>query len=605
MCFSMAFLSYSPVFAKKKTKDSKKASKEADTKIPKDYEKAIEAAEKGKWKDAVKSFKKAIKKNSTPGEQYYPYLYLGIAYFNTGDIEEAQEYCEQAKEIGVAPTTKIDQCLALIAQITKPAQVVEVAPTPTPEPIPTATPEPIPTLQPPTPKPQSDTPPLITITSDIPAKTGQRILTIKGTITDDHGVTHLNVSVRKPDTKAIIAVDKPQRIEEKFKVDVNLEIGPNEILIEATDTIGQVGRQAFIVHRKPPLQPGTTQERELPPPGPPGSPVGAVQRPGKVYAVIIGIGDYQDDRIPDLRYTVNDARGFYDVLTDPKYGGVKKEHVKLLVDEDATDRNIKREIGQWLRRQAREEDTVIIYYSGHGAPEDENTYWVTYNADIDDLYSTALDNNTIFDMLDRVEAKRVITFLDSCYSAATVNRTNRTRDIQVEIPWENFMGEGRITMSASNGKQLSLEMEAYEHGVFTYYLLEGLKGQADGGAREERDGVVEVEELWSYVRNQVTDTAKKQGNTQTPVLQGSLTAGIPLTYDIEYLKELERQRLEAIKEKQAKLQALFEQKKIRPDHFDCAFRMLDAGKSDGYLDGLLADEISPETFGRLFQCDAP
>jgi uncharacterized caspase-like protein len=328
------------------------------------------------------------------------------------------------------------------------------------------------------------------------------------------------------------------------------------------------------------------------------------QKRGKVFAVIIGIGNFQDERIPPLRFTVNDAQGFYDVLTDPNYGGVPKDHVQLLLDENATDRNIKRSIGSWLSRHAREEDTVLIYYSGHGAPEGEEKYWVTYNADIDDLYSTALSNNEIYDMLKRVESKRMITFLDSCYSAATVNRKDRTRDVQVEIPWDKFSGEGNVTISASNGQQLSLEMDAYQHGVFTYHILEGMKGRADGIAGKNRDGIVEIEELWNYVKDKVSDTAQKRGNKQTPVLQGSLTAGIPLTYDLEYLEELERKRLQEKQEKQAKLQTLFEQGAIRADHFDCAFQMLDTGQSNGYLDGLLSGEISPKTFSKLFSCEA-
>ena len=121
-------------------------------------------------------------------------------------------------------------------------------------------------------------------------------------------------------------------------------------------------------------------------------------------------------------------------------------------------------------------------------------------------------------------------------------------------------------------------------------------------AGNERDGMVEVEELWNYVRNSVTETAKKQGNRQTPVFQGALTAGIPLTYDLAYLKELEQQRIQQMQEKQGKLKAMFEQKQISAEHFDCAFRMLDAGTSDAYVDGLLAGEISPETFAKLFAC---
>ena len=319
-----------------------------------------------------------------------------------------------------------------------------------------------------------------------------------------------------------------------------------------------------------------------------------------MYAVIIGISKFEDKRIPPLNFAGNDAREMYNLLTDLNYSGIPKENIKLLLDEEATRQNIKSAIGKWLRRQAREEDTVIIYYAGHGAPEEDGLYWVTYDADIEDLYSTALDNNNIADMLERVESKRLITFLDTCYSAATVNRKNRTRQVNVEIPWDRFLGDGRVVMSASNGKELSLELTEYGHGVFTYYLLQGLRGKADGMAGTERDGFVEVEELWNYVSTHVTEAAKKAGNSQTPVFQGVISAGVLLTYNKPFLEQ--RKRLEALNYQQRKLQQLFEQGVIETAHFDCAFQMLKKGISDPYIDGLLNGKLSPSTFNQSFDC---
>jgi uncharacterized caspase-like protein len=256
------------------------------------------------------------------------------------------------------------------------------------------------------------------------------------------------------------------------------------------------------------------------------------QKRGEVYAVIIGIGNYHDTRIPPLRFRVNDAQGLYDVLTDSRYGGVPKDHVKLLLNQEATSRNIKFTIGRWLSRQAGKEDMVIIYYAGHAAPEGADMYWVTYDAKSDDLYTTALDNNEIGYMIDRIRSKWVLTLIDSSYGAATTIQTKRPKD--------TFVRKGRMTISATTGQQLALELEAYEHGVFTYYLLEGLKGKADGMAETERDGIIEVKELWNFVRQYVAETARKQGHHQTPVFQGSLAGKIPLTYDVEYLKEMEK-----------------------------------------------------------------
>ncbi len=437
------------------------------------------------------------------------------------------------------------------------------------------------------------------ITSDIPAETEADTITIAGKAADDTGIAEVTITRKQTGTRAIVESERAQMAEEQFTVDVRLEPGPNEFIIEAVDIVGQKGMELVSVFRKTPESAGMRGE------GVAGSPAEdeTAPQPRNLYAVIIGIGDYQDEKIPDLRFTVNDAQGMYEVLTDPQFGGIPEENIQLLLDEDATVQNIKKAIGVWLKRQAREEDTVIIYYAGHGAPEDNETYWVTYDADIESLYASALSNNAISDMLDRIESKRVLTFLDSCYSAATVNRSSGTRDILVDVPLAQFTGEGRVVISASDGKQLSLEMEAYEHGVFTYYLLEGLKGKADGLAAEERDGIIEIEEVWNYVRNQVTETARKEGNKQTPKFQGGFTAGIPLTFDREFLEERQRQRAQEIQKKQAKLQELFEQGKFEdPADFECAYKMVEAGKPDKYLDGLISGKLSAEMFNKLFKC---
>jgi hypothetical protein len=453
-------------------------------------------------------------------------------------------------------------------------------PTPTPLP-PTPTPLP-PTL----PLPQRNIPPSIQLISDIPAETGREILEIQGIVFAEHGIEKVNVSIKKPGTRSFIIT--PADLEQKqFKATVQLDIGQNEIAVEASDTSGQAVTKTFMVVRKA-AQSGNVMATAA-------SPDTSLSS-RNVYAVIIGIGNYQDPHIPALRFTVNDAKGVYDLLTNPDYGGIAKDHIALLLDQDATVRKIKGAIGKWISQQAKADDTVLIYYAGHGAPEGGETYWVTYDANIDDLYTTALSNNEIADMLSRVQSKRVVTFLDSCYSAATVNRKNQTRSIPTEIPWEKFAGEGRVTISASDGKQQSLELDEYQHGVFTYYLLEGLEGKAD----KNHDGVIEVDEIWDYLKYQVTDTARKNGNSQTPVFQGSVTAGIPLTFNKAMLEA--QQQFQASQAKQEKLKTLFKQKLIAAKQYNCAYKMLRSGITDPVLESLLADELEPDVFNETFEC---
>ena len=545
-------------------------------------------------------------KNFTQGNyektKTYYQRYLVLAEFLIFELGEEQ-LTEKVQDVQ-RKLAQIDVTLAALRNTPTPLPLTVVptvtslptqppTPRPTVAPLPTRSPIPLPVVMPtPTqqPIPESGQPPVILLTSTIPAETSQTTLEITGTATDDDGVTDVIVSSRRPNSKGLVLTSVSEgSIQEgsfHFQEVVQLHPGTNEILIEARDTKGQVSQKTFQIVRHVTASEAVSSEREDT----------EDPRSGDVYAVIIGIETYKDESL-NRRFTENDARGLYDLLRDPDYGRVPEDHIRLLLNEDATDREIKGAIGKWLRRRAKEEDTVLIYYSGHGAPEGDETYWVTYDADINDLYTTALGNNDIADMLSRIRAKRVITLLDSSYSEAIVNRKDRTRSAPTEIPWEKFSGEGRVTISASDGKQESLELEEYQHGVFTYYLLEGLRGEADA----DGDGVIELDEIWDYIEYQISEAAQQKGKSQTPVFQGAHSAGIPLTYNMPYLRELQQQQ--AVEAKQHKLAELYAQDLIKDTHFICALGMLDAGTSNIWLDKLLEDKISPEIFTRFFKCE--
>jgi len=79
-------------------------------------------------------------------------------------------------------------------------------------------------------------------------------------------------------------------------------------------------------------------------------------------------------------------------------------------------------------------------------------------------------------------------------------------------------------MTASRPNEVSLEMAELGHGLFTYYLLQGLGGAAD----LNRDGIVSLQELYEYVEQEVTRTSRALGGNQHPVLKGELEGVLPL-----------------------------------------------------------------------------
>src|SRR4029453_13596819 len=164
---------------------------------------------------------------------------------------------------------------------------------------------------------------------------------------------------------------------------VTLREGNNTIVLTARESDGTVRQEVRTVTLE--------RERSAARPAP------AVPSTRESGAVIIGVGRYEKPRIPSLRYAVGDADAVYNVLIA---SGYKKDNVLLLTDRaerKPTLRNIKYALGTFLARSAGKDDTVIVYFAGHGAPEVDPRglerdglakYLIPSDADPDDLFST-------------------------------------------------------------------------------------------------------------------------------------------------------------------------------------------------------------------------
>ena len=178
-------------------------------------------------------------------------------------------------------------------------------------------------------------------------------------------------------------------------------------------------------------------------------------------------------------------------------------------------------------------DTVIIFFAGHGAPYPDNMakdtdsiekYLLPVDAESDALYSTAIRMDDIADIIGRLQAERVVFIADTCYSGASGGRTLYA-NIRSNIS-DNFLdrlakGKGRVILAASEPGELAQEEDDYQHGIFTHYLLKGLKGPADS----DGDGNITTDEIYSYLMKQVP---RKSGQKQHPVKKGEgvVTIGI-------------------------------------------------------------------------------
>jgi uncharacterized caspase-like protein len=255
--------------------------------------------------------------------------------------------------------------------------------------------------------------------------------------------------------------------------------------------------------------------------------------------VVIGAGRFDHRGIPPLRYAAADAEAVQRTLV--QIAGFKPENVILMTDRTErkpTLRNLRQVLGTFLARAPKKEDTVLIFFAGHGAPEVDPRgverdglakYLVPTDADPDDLYATALPMEEIRTIFERIEAERVVLFLDTCYSGAAGGRTFAAKGIRAGSVDDVFLerlgrAKGRAIITASRPSEVSLELAELGHGIFTYYLTRGLAGDAD----LNRDGVVSLQELYEYLAREVARKSRAVGGNQHPVFKGELEGVLPL-----------------------------------------------------------------------------
>ena len=210
------------------------------------------------------------------------------------------------------------------------------------------------------------------------------------------------------------------------------------------------------------------------------------------WALIVGVSKFQKPEI-NLKYPSKDARDLYAYLVNE--GNFARDHVKLIVDENATKERVLEEIGdKWLPRLARPNDLVVIFISTHGSPSHADVgglnYLVMHNTNPDSLYATGLPLQELASAVrQRVHAKRVVLIVDACHSGAADTASKGIKRVGNIDSKSLSLGTGQLVICSSEPNQISWESKRYENGVFTHHLLESLRagsGKAKLGQAFER-----------------------------------------------------------------------------------------------------------------------
>ena len=235
-------------------------------------------------------------------------------------------------------------------------------------------------------------------------------------------------------------------------------------------------------------------------------------------ALIIGIGNYEN--IIDATYADKDAVVFRDYAIEKL--GVPENRIKTLINKDAEIGELLLSIRKWIRRSTKaDKSDIYIFYAGHGiATANGESYIIPYDgrSEIDLLDRTALLQKELFEEVAKAKPRNVTVFLDACYTGKARTGEVLLADANYRPVVPRAIDEGSLPynftlMTASSGDEFSGPLEEAKHGMFSYFLMKGMEGDADAN----RDNKITAGELHVYVKENVL---RQSADKQTPELQG-------------------------------------------------------------------------------------
>ena len=248
------------------------------------------------------------------------------------------------------------------------------------------------------------------------------------------------------------------------------------------------------------------------------------------YAVIIGISQYDPaNTIPALKYAHRDAQEFAEYLKSVSGGSVPPENIRLLLNDNATVAAVYQAMN-WLLLTCQKDDLVFIYFAGHGDKESQTIFnlgfLLTYNTPRFNYINNALrieDLNNFTNTLSNNNNANVILITDACHSGDLAGKGFRGSYLVGDALRKVKKKEIRITSCDTD--QLSVEGSDWGggRGVFSWYLVNGLKGQAvrnGQGTISLGDIQVYLDSCFAADRILEEDHVKEHDKKQNPVLKG-------------------------------------------------------------------------------------
>jgi WD40 repeat protein len=267
---------------------------------------------------------------------------------------------------------------------------------------------------------------------------------------------------------------------------------------------------------------------------------------GDLYFIAFGVSKYMNQNF-NLHYADKDAMDLEALLKNENISNYKNIHTKVYINEAVTVSAVKD--AKSFLKDAKPDDTFILFIAGHGIHDndaDATYYFLTHEAVLDSLALTAADFDMIEDLLQNIQPRKKMLFMDTCESGEKDDNTDNsvqksdlgynveTRGLKLTENAEvnnrkkrsvknsltdrnNYIytdlsrRSGAVVISSSKGGENSYETDKYQNGVFTEMIIAGLSGNAD----RNNNGKITKKELFDYVLEEVS---KSTGNAQHPTI---------------------------------------------------------------------------------------
>jgi protein O-mannosyl-transferase len=238
-------------------------------------------------------------------------------------------------------------------------------------------------------------------------------------------------------------------------------------------------------------------------------------------AVIVGISDYQRPEIPDLQFADRDAQAFAEFLKSTGGGNLAEENVRLLTNKDATTANLAAEL-DWLMTESKENDLAIIYFSGHGDVETKTRsqmgFLLTYDSPNVTYIAGAFPVYYLQEVVSTLSIDKkckVVLITDACHAGKLAGNSVNGSQATASNLARQFASEIKILSCQPNEYSNESTRWGGGRGVFSWYLVNGLYGLADGN----NDLTVNLLELSHYLEDKIPAAIAPE--SQIPMVFGN------------------------------------------------------------------------------------